>query len=193
MTAVATPGSFVHDLRHRFSLELRPDDELDARLRAVAADLEAAGLLLPGATSAPRFHPHLTLLRAADIGAATAQLVATALSTDGDGSVCLDEASTFGGGRIVHVTPTDRVVLERARAVAVAAIAADQLDPLVHEREWTPHVTLAYAVPNPARADALAHVSGVLPIKGRWDSVQVWDLDVRPTQLVRRVFVPFPG
>lgn len=185
-------GGFVHDPRHRYSLELRPSEALDAHLRMIASQLEEAGLLERGASTAARFHPHLTLLRAATAPVRAAAEVAQCLADD-RALVDLVVAATFGDGRIVHVVPDDRVLLDRARALAIDAVAPDELDPLVLERDWTPHVTLAYAVPEPARADALAHVAAALPVHGRWAHVDAWDLDVRPTRLVERVPVPHGG
>lgn len=174
-------GTYVHDLRHRFSLELRPDPELDRRLRALALELETRGLIDPGATSAPRFQPHLTLLRAARIEPSVAEAVARALARDG-ARVTFTSADTFGQGRIVYVVPTEPAPFEEVRSAAVELIDPDELDPLVHSRAWTPHITVAYAVPEASRAAALRHVRDALPVIGMWGSVQTWDLDVRPTR-----------
>jgi 2'-5' RNA ligase len=174
--------AYVHDARHRFSYELRPEPRLDAELRAIAYQLEHDGLLEPGATSAPRFHPHITLLRAAHaredaLDGAVAQLA-------GIGEGTFDAADAFGAGRIVYVTPADETPLRAARAAVRAVFDDEELDPVVHARPWTPHITLAYAVPEPARAAALARVRAALPVTGALDTVQIWDLDVRPTRLV---------
>lgn len=178
-------GDFVHDDRHRFSYELRPDAALDAALRDLARSLEAAGMLLPGATSAPRFHPHLTLLRASVAHEAAVAAAARATPLD----VTFDAVGTFGGGRIVWVASGDPVRAEAARAAALAMLEPTAVDPLVTGRPWTPHVTLAYAVPQEHQASALARVEARLPLNGRWESAQCWDLDVRPTRLVERAEV----
>ena len=178
--AVSPPPHFIRDPRHRYSLELRPGEALDAAVRALARALEAEGLLPAGATDKPRFHPHLTILRASSIDDAVADDVASGLPAP----VTFTAAGAFGSGRIVHVTPDDPSPLAGLRATAIAAIGVDVVDPIVHERVWTPHVTVAYEVHDEARAAALERVSAALPITGSWDSVQVWDLDVRPTRLV---------
>ncbi|MCZ4496952.1 MAG: 2-5 ligase superfamily [Thermoleophilia bacterium] len=182
-----TPStSFVHDPRQRYSYELRPDALLDAALRAIAARLEAAGLIAPGAATAPRFHPHLTMLRSASPShtaalAAAVQLAGAARELD------LRSADTFGVGRIVYVEPADGGPLHAARAAVAQAIPEEELDPVMLARPWTPHLTLAYAVAEPLRVAALKQVSAELPLTGSLASVEVWDLDVRPTVLVHRV------
>ncbi|MCW2955862.1 MAG: 2-5 ligase superfamily, partial [Thermoleophilia bacterium] len=127
---------------------------------------------------APRFHPHLTLARAA---VASPQAARAAASGVAPGAVTFAEADTFGEGRIVFLEPTDIAPAQAARAAIVAGVDPDDLDPLVHTRPWRPHVTLAYAVPEATRAAALEHVRAALPIVGSFSAVQVWDLDVRPT------------
>lgn len=178
--------AFVHDPRHAYSFEVRPAADLDARLRAVAADLESRGLIPAGATTAPRFHPHLTLLRAAlpDLAAATAAAGELAAAAS---AVRFASVGTFGDGRIVYVEPADRAPLDAARAQLLSRISDDLLDPLALERELTPHVTLAYSVPAPTRAAAAEAVAAALPIEGRWGTLEVWYLDVRPTELVHRI------
>lgn len=176
---------FVHDERHRFSYELRPDEELDTALRAVAVSLEVGGLLVPGATSAPRFHPHLTLCRAAT--ANDEALVAVAAATTPD--VSFDAAGVFGEGRIIWVAATDPAPSHVARAAALEHLDPALVDPLVASRAWTPHVTIAYAVPREHQAAAIEAVRAALPITGRWRDVQCWDLDVRPTSLVARAMM----
>lgn len=180
-------GAYVHDLRHRYSLELRPDAALDARLRAVAVELEAAGLMPTGAAQQPRFHPHVTVLR----GARAVDLV---LGVDvGTGAVTFDRAGTFGHGRILWIAPADDTSLRLLRDRAAATLDPTEVDPLVTARAWTPHLTLAYAVPEPSRAAALERVQSTLPITGRWGSLEAWDLDVRPTVRVARIVVPPVG
>ncbi|MEO6866891.1 MAG: GNAT family N-acetyltransferase, partial [Gaiellales bacterium] len=99
-------GAIVHDLRHAFSVELRPDPTLDASLRELAARLEAAGLLAAGAATAPRFHPHLTLLRASDVSAAALDAVAASVQEQGR-VVTFTRAGTFGSGRIIWLAPSE--------------------------------------------------------------------------------------
>lgn len=178
--------SFVHDPRQRYSYELRPDADLDAALRAIAARLEAAGLIAPGAATAPRFHPHMTMLRSAE-PSRDAAVAAAARLAGGASRVDLNVADTFGGGRIVYVQPTDDASLHAARAAVLESIPEAELDPVMLARPWTPHVTLAYSVAAPERDAALAQVTSELPLAGRLASVEVWDLDVRPTVLVHRI------
>lgn len=181
-----TIGGFVHDPRHAFSYEVRPSPALDGELRAVAHALEAAGLLAPGAATAPRFHPHLTLLRAAVADRAAAHAAAAALTAAGP-EAAFTSVGVFGSGRIVYVQPRDRESLDAARAQLLSLIDDDLLDPLALDRELTPHVTLAYAVPEPHRAAARAQVEAALPLTGSWGTLEVWSLDERPTRLVAQV------
>jgi 2'-5' RNA ligase len=172
--------AYIKDLRHRYSYELRPDDALDAAVRALAAELDAAGLIEPGASVAPRFHPHLTFLRAATlvpdaVGDLVGSIEAAGVEFE------LTSTARFGDGRIICLVPADRTALDAARDRLLAQLDPADLDPVVHERAWTPHVTVAYAVPEPARAAALAHVEAALPLRGSWRRAQAWDLDVRPT------------
>lgn len=178
---------FVHDPRHRFSYEVRPGADLDATLRALACNLERRGLIEAGASTAARFQPHVTLLRAAT--APPAAVEAAAAVVRARPQVVLDRAGSFGNGRIVYLQMRARAQLDAARARAVSIIAPEHLDPLVHARDWTPHVTIAYAVPELAREEALRAVEDALPIRGAWQWVQAWDLDVRPTRLVAQVDV----
>jgi 2'-5' RNA ligase len=172
--------AYIKDLRHRYSYELRPDDALDGAVRALAADLEARGLLEPGASVAPRFQPHLTLCRAAVLVPDAVHAAAAEIGKRGAG-IEFDGAVRFGDGRIICLVPTDRAALVATRASTLARFDPTELDPAVHERVWTPHVTVAYAVPEAARADALALVEAALPLRGAWQRAQAWDLDVRPT------------
>jgi len=176
-------NGYIHDQRHRCSLEVRPDAALDATLRSLARDLEARGLLRPGATTAARFHPHLTLLRASAIPAAVVAHAAATLHAP----VSFSCARTFGDGRIVYLAPDDCTTLIAVRGEAMSVLDADTLDPLATSRPWTPHVTLAYVVPEAAREAALELVCAALPVSGAWESVQAWDLDVRPTLLLDHV------
>lgn len=173
---------YVHDSRQRHSYELRPHDALDAELRAIASRLEALGLLEPGSSTAPRFHPHLTLLRAAE--ADPAAVSAAAARVRGRTEVVFSHADTFGSGRIIYLHARPRAQLEEARRAVLDQLSAASVDPLATRRTWTPHVTLAYAVPEPHRARALQEVRAALPLTGQWKHAQCWDLDVRPTRLV---------
>lgn len=180
-----TRGQYIHDLRHRYSLELRPSAEFDAALRALALGLEEADLVPAGASTKPRFHPHLTLGRAASTSADLVDRVAAVVSTGG-AAVELASAATFGHGRIIYLELGDASLAFDAREAMVQHVDTADLDPLMTERDWTPHVTIAYSVPEATRAAALQHIQAALPIRGAFASVQAWDLDVRPTQLVHR-------
>lgn len=179
------PGH-VHDPRHRYSYELRPDRDLDARLRSLAAGLERDRLLERGASTAPRFHPHLTFCRAAQLVDAAVHAAATTIAAAGP-ELELAAAGTFGDGRIIWLAPSRPEKLVAARATLIEQLDPHTLDPLALSRAWTPHVTVAYAVPAHARARALEQVRAALPVRGRWARAQGWDLDVRPTRLVHDV------
>lgn len=175
-------GAYVHDARHRYSVELRPDDALDSAIRGLAVELEAAGCIALGAATAPRFHPHLTLLRCAELPADTCEQVAAVVPSE----VTFDEVATFGDGRIVYLACSDDSPARAARAAALDSMDDATVDPLVFEREWTPHVTVAYAALDGKYDAALELVRAALPVCGAWGSVEAWDLDVRPTVLVQR-------
>lgn len=172
---------YVHDPRQRHSYELRPDAAFDAAVRALATGLESQGLIAPGASTAPRFHPHLTLLRAAEAEPALVDQVASAVATAA-GFTCT-RASTFGEGRIIWLGFDADSALRVARSALLESLDPASVDPVATTRPWTPHVTVAYAVPEPAREQALAWVEQQLPLAGRWARAQCWDLDVRPTVL----------
>jgi 2'-5' RNA ligase len=186
---VGLSGAYGHDPRHRFSYELRPDAELDATLRAIASELEARGLILPGASTAPRFHPHLTLARASRASTPALENAGRRVEPD----VTFGSAGTFGDGRIIYLEPDRAPAFQNVRAGLVATLAPDELDPLVKDRPWTPHVTVAYAVPKETRTEALEHVRAQLPVRGTWASIETWDLDVRPTRLMHEVRVAPPA
>ncbi len=181
-------GEFVHDERHRFSYELRPDATLDRRLRDLAADLEADGLLPVGAATAPRFHPHITFVRADHAEAGVVEEIAARIGKDP--ALVLDTVGTFGGGRIAWLAPSQDRLLRVTRAHVVDALGEVHVDPLALRRDpWIPHVTLAYSVDEPHREALHARLVDALPIRGRWVVAQAWDLDVRPTRLVHEVAI----
>jgi 2'-5' RNA ligase len=183
-----TVGDFVHDPRHRYSWELRPDDELDHELRSLAADLEAAGLLATGAATAPRFHPHLTLLRADRADRVLLEQVAARIGHAPD--LRLDVVGTFGSGRIAWLAPSDVSLLVATRSWLIDELGEQHVDPLALARNpWTPHVTVAYAVDEPQRDAVQVHLRRALSIRGRWSVAQCWDLDVRPTTLQHEVTI----
>lgn len=176
-------ADFVDDPRHRFSYELRPDGDLDHAIRSVAARLEAEGLLAAGASTAPRFHPHLTLLRADH---ADPDLVAQ-LAADlvGHEALYLDQVGAFGNGRIAWLAPDRDEALQQARGQLVDALGETHVDPLALARSpWTPHVTVAYDVAPAHREAVQAQLRDALPLRGAWRVAQAWDLDVRPTRCV---------
>lgn len=177
-------GEFVHDERHRYSYELRPDADLDRRLRHVALELEAEGLLPHGASTAPRFHPHITFVRADHADTDLVDEIAARLTHDPE--VAFDTVGTFGGGRIAWIAPSQDRLLRATRIHVVDTLGGEEhVDPLALRRDpWTPHVTLAYSIEEPHRAAVHAHLAASLPIVGRWSIAQAWDLDVRPTRLV---------
>ena len=173
-------GTYVHDLRHRYSVELRPSAELDAQLRELARGLEHAGLVPDGASTQPRFHPHLTIGRTASVTRDVVEAVAAAINTLG-AAIEFTSAATFGHGRIIYVQLASDEIAHRARATMVEHTPEPDLDPLMFERAWIPHVTIAYSVPEATRAAALEHIRAQLPIGGAFATVEAWDLDVRPT------------
>lgn len=182
-----TRGQHVHDVRHAVSVELRPDAALDARLRELAASLESAGLLAPGAATALRFQPHLTLLRARSVPDA-ALAAAGAAAGEQDLTVRFTDAGTFGDGRIIWLALEDAGALHDLRRALLAHLPHADVDPLVTSRGWTPHLTVAYAVDEPEhRAAALELVRAALPLTGTWRTLETWQLDERPTrQLTQR-------
>jgi 2'-5' RNA ligase len=182
-------GQYVHDLRHRYSVELRPDEALDTAIRSVALGLEQIELVPAGASTQPRFQPHLTIGRASAVSRDVADAVADAVTAAGiDAS--LVSTGTFGHGRIIYTELAAADVPLAARAALVAHADGALLDPLMSEREWIPHITIAYAVPEATQAAALECVRAALPLGGTFGTVEVWDLDVRPTQLVHQVQLP---
>jgi 2'-5' RNA ligase len=182
-------GEFVHDERHRFSYELRPDADLDRRLRELAVELEADGLLPPGAAAAPRFHPHITFVRADHADTALVEDIARRIAHDPE--LVLDTVGTFGGGRIAWLAPSRDLLLRATRVHVVDALGGEaHVDPLALRRDpWTPHVTVAYSIDEPHRDAVHARLAAALPIHGRWIVAQTWDLDVRPTRLVHEAAI----
>ena len=180
--------AYVDDPRHRYSYELRPDAVLDARVRQLAVELEADGLLPAGAATAPRFQPHLTFLRADRADPELVDSLAARIAFDTE--LVLDEVGSFGSGRIAWLAPTQTRLLRTTRAHLVATLGVEHVDPLALSRDpWTPHVTVAYAIDEPHRAAVAEHLRAALPITGRWIVAQCWDLDVRPTRLAHEVAI----
>jgi 2'-5' RNA ligase len=173
----------VHDPRHRYSYELRPDAELDQAIREIALRLEQAGALAPGLATAPRFHPHLTLLRSGrcdeQLVVAIADLIAPAPA------LTFKAAGSFGAGRIGWLQPLDGSSLVAARDLLVRELGEEHVDPLALARDpWIPHLTAAYAVEPEHRDDIEQLLAAHLPLTGAWALAQSWDLAVRPTVLV---------
>ncbi len=181
-------GEFVDDPRHRFSYELRPDQLLDAAIRGLAAALERDGLLPAGASTAPRFQPHLTLARASRADRAAVDAIAATIESSA--LFELDRAGSFGDGRIAWLAPAPDSRLRVVRAILVEQLGVDQVDPLALARDpWIPHVTIAYSIDEQHRAEAARRVAEALPLAGAWRSVECWDLDVRPTRRVHRALI----
>lgn len=182
-------GEFVHDPRHRYSYELRPDATLDGQLRELAVDLERDGLLPDGAATAPRFHPHLTFVRADHADGDLARDIATRLAHDP--TLTLDVVGSFGGGRIAWLAPSADLLLHATRVHVVDALGGEaHVDPLALRRDpWTPHLTVAYSIAEPHRDEVRARLEAAAPLVGRWAVAQVWDLDVRPTRLVHEAAI----
>lgn len=179
-------SAHVADPRHRFSYELRPDAQLESVLRGLARRLEDDQLLPAGASTAPRFQPHLTLLRADH---ADRELV-DALAGRVPSSLALATAGGFGDGRIAWLAPDGGEQLASARTWLVKQLGADHVDPLALARDpWVPHVTVAYAVEQQHRDAVRAALAAVLPLGGSWATVEAWDLDVRPTVRVAQAIV----
>jgi 2'-5' RNA ligase len=173
----------TRDPRHRYSYELRPDAQLDQAIRHVALQLEATGAIAPGLATAPRFQPHLTLLRAdrcdEQLVAAVADLVSHAPALD------FETGGSFGAGRIGWLQPRDSDPLVAARDLLIREIADVHIDPLALARDpWIPHLTVAYAVEVEHRDVIVELLASRLPLAGTWASAQAWDLAMRPTVLV---------
>lgn len=180
---IPPPPLYVHDPRHRYSYELRPDEQLDATIRELAAHLEHTGALAPGMATAPRFQPHLTLLRADRCDAALVARVALVVAPSA--ALQLTSPGSFGAGRIGWLAPADTAPLLAARNLLFRELGEEHIDPMARARDpWTSHLTVAYAV-EPDHRDAIESLLAAhLPLTGRWASVQCWDLDVRPTVCV---------
>ncbi|MCW2928889.1 MAG: 2-5 ligase superfamily [Thermoleophilia bacterium] len=185
--------SLLRDPRHRYSYELRPDRVLDARLRAIALELESAGMIESGSATATRFQPHLTFLRTGTPVPDALDVAAVVLHGSGGDRVTLGEPATFASGRIVHVSPEDPSPIEAAREAMLTALDAADVDPVVAERAWVPHVSLSYSTLPGRTEEVLAHVRRVMPLDGGWGSLECWDLGVRPTVRLHRVELPISG
>ncbi|MCB0879562.1 MAG: 2'-5' RNA ligase family protein [Thermoleophilia bacterium] len=173
----------VDDPRHRYSYELRPDAALDRSIRELALRLELDGLIASGAATAPRFQPHITLLRADHADESAVRQLALDMSARP--GLELAEVGTFGHGRILWIAPADDRALRTARSRLVAALGDEHVDPLALARDpWVPHVTVAYAIDEPNRAAAKQLLGEHVPLRGHWTVAQCWDLDVRPTTCV---------
>lgn len=147
------------------TVELLPDDRLDAHVRALWWRLREAGLPSLAGHPHPTNRPHLT--------------VVTAPALDGPLPLALPVAAGLGAarwlGRALVLEVTAPAQLRAIQAGCWSALA----DAWPGPGEWVPHVSLALKVP-PARRDRALEVLGdVRPVRGWFTAARSYDTRTR--------------
>lgn len=159
------------------SVELVPDPQIEAVVRDDWARLEAAGLANSGRNPSPSNRPHITVAVRDDLEISSLDGVAAQLP------IPLE----LGG--IVLFRHRDRVVVAR-QVVASAALLRLHLD--IADRtgpagprytntapdRWTPHVTLARAVPVDRVSEVLRAIAAP-PVLGEAVGLRVWNASTK--------------
>ncbi|MEU0562318.1 2'-5' RNA ligase family protein [Dactylosporangium sp. NPDC006015] len=145
------------------SVELLPDDRLDAHVRALWRRLREAGLPSLARHPHPTNRPHLTVLTASAITDAPDLPLPVAAE--------LGAVTLLGRALVLEVTPTDE--LRAIHAECWSALAA--AEPWPGPGEWVPHVSLALNVPPPQRETALAVLGDVAPARGQFVAARSYD------------------
>lgn len=157
------------------TVELLPDDALDAAVRDAWARLAAAGLPSLGGHPHPTNRPHLTLASAPELPPLRPVLGALPVP------VRLSGVLAFGGdrGALVWAVVPSRALLDLHAGVA----AALDLDADSHHApgRWTPHLSLALRTTPEERAAAVALLSGLPEVTGAFTAARSYDGTSRTT------------
>lgn len=166
------------------SIELLFDGDTDAAIRSIWDDLASAGIR----SQAPAGRPHVTVAvadRIADVVDGLLRPVADQLPLE-----CAVGASLLLGRGSAILT---RLIVPTAALLAVHAevhriCGAAHLEPVAAPTSlpghWTPHVTLARGVGDPALARALRIAGRPWLIEGRFARLRRWDGDQRVEHVI---------
>lgn len=159
------------------SVELVPDEVVEGIVREDWARLEAAGIPNSGRIPSPSNRPHVTLA------------VRDELEPDALVGVAAHLPLPLELGGIVLFRHRDRAVVARQVVVSAALLRlhhdiADRVGPAgprygnTSPDRWTPHMTLARAVPI-ARISEVLHAVEAPPVLGEAVGLRVWNASTR--------------
>ncbi|MDG6105622.1 2'-5' RNA ligase family protein [Dactylosporangium aurantiacum] len=147
------------------TVELLPDDRLDAHVRALWRRLRDAGLPSLAGHPHPTNRPHLTVVTAPALDVAL-PLPLPLLAEVGP-------VRFLGRALVLEVAATDGL-----RAVHAACWSALD-DAWPGPGEWLPHVSLALNVRPSQRDRALRELGDVRPVRGRFTAARSYDTRTR--------------
>lgn len=169
-----------------FSVEMLPDDDIDAAVRGDWQRLIVAGLPSAGRHPSETNRPHVTVAVRDDLpDDAVSRL--TALGTELPAACRLGGAVVFPArDRFVLARPiVMTAALMRFHAEVVGLIGAPPEDYAVTAQDrWTPHVTLARRMTAEQVGQALA-VVGAASLDGRFSGLRLWDAEQKLVTVLR--------
>ena len=169
-----------------FSVEMLPDDDIDAAVRGDWQRLIDAGLPSAGRHPSETNRPHVTVAVRDDLpDDAVSRL--TALGTELPAACRLGGAVVFPArDRFVLARPiVMTAALMRFHAEVVGLIGAPPEDYAVTAQDrWTPHVTLARRMTAEQVGQALA-VVGAASLDGRFLGLRLWDAEQKLVTVLR--------
>ncbi|AUH68834.1 MULTISPECIES: 2'-5' RNA ligase family protein [Gordonia] len=163
------------------SIEILPDPETEAAVRAQWDALEAAGLPSAGRVRARTNRPHCTLLAGTAISpAADSALASTAQRLPFEFRV--GGAVVFAAGRKYTlaraVVPSSELLTVHATIVRLTRERVTELAQHSLPGQWTPHVTLGLRLTADELAAALQLLSWPTVV-GRASAIRRWDGDAK--------------
>lgn len=164
------------------TVELLPDDRLDAAVRGAWRRLAEAGLPSLAGHKHPTNRPHLTLAEAEALDDAGRAAVGAVVVGRLPIQATLVAMGVFARrGLVLHlaVVPAPGLVgLQEAVwdcLVGIGAVPRPHLAP----GRWVPHMTLASRLARPQLSAAADVVADMLPLEGTWVGARSYDDDLR--------------
>jgi len=152
-----------------YGVDLRLDAALESQVVDVWEALDAAGVRSLATTSHRRHLPHLSLAVGPSLNELSSDAVAGLVPP---ASVTFSATATFGpeGGVVfLVVQPTAELLEFHAQVIA----RCGEVDALYRPGSWTPHVTIAYGLPEADLGRAVQAAVRLLPLSGSYAALDV--------------------